>query len=428
MNIIKWDPSNIVVNYNPITGEYEYYYKIPNDVKRKIQTGDKLFVNSVPWGLIEAVQNNQDFKFDNDSIYHLKNISAGHQINGMAVPPLISLFSLVYYQATLRKANESIASESMQPMRVIYPMAQTGNSDPVVSISMRNFMSNMQESLKQHRQDKNHVLIAPVPVGYQTISGEGKSLLVSQEIQQVEESILLSLGVSRELLSGLTNWTSSTVGLRLLENTMLVYIEQLLGFVNWSMSKVSKYLSLESCNVTLTPFKLTDDDNLRQILLNLVGSGGASLTTLFESFNMDYDDELKQMREDAIAKAVNDIKTKLETDRAVFMASKEAATNFDKESEYKTVLAKAQQMAGQLSQADPVTQREVLNELQLTDYALYFMVVRLLQEYAANPSGVPGQEQDPNAQEGQQQDSTGAAAKPEKKEKPVPAASTVPNQ
>ena len=56
MNIIKWDPTNIVTNHNPITGESEFYYKIPNDVKRKIQTGDRLFVDSIPWNLVMAVK------------------------------------------------------------------------------------------------------------------------------------------------------------------------------------------------------------------------------------------------------------------------------------------------------------------------------------------------------------------------------------
>lgn len=418
MNIIKWDPLNIATNHNPITGEYEYYYKIPNDVKRKIQTGDKLFVNSVPWGIIEAVKNNQDFKFDRDSIYHLKNISAGQQVGGVAIPPIISLFSLVFYQATLRKANESISTDFMNPMRVIYPMPQTGSSDPVVSISMRNFVSNMEDAITKHKRDKNHVLIAPVPVGYQAISGEGKNLLVSQEIQQAEESILLSLGVSRELLSGTTNWTSSTVGLRMLENTMFVYIEQILGFVNWAMSRSSKYLSLETCKIGLTPFRLTDDDNMRQILMNMVGTQAASMSSLYESMGMDYDKELKKMQEDAIAKAVSDVKTKMAVDKAVFMASKESADKFDKESDYKTALAKAQQLTEDLMQADPTAQRQGMNELRVNNYAMYLMVTRLMEEYASSPQG-----QQEASQEGM--DTAGGPSKDSNKDagtdKPTPA-------
>jgi hypothetical protein len=393
MNLIKWDPTHISVNHNPITGESEHYYKIPNDVKRKVQTGDKLFVNSVPWGLIEAIKNNQDFKFDPSHIFHLKNISAGHNVNGIAVPPLISLYSLVYYQATLRKANEAIATEFMNPMRVVFPTAQTGNADPVVSISMRNFVGNMTTALEKHKKDKNHVLIAPVPIGYQAISGEGKSLLVSQEIQQAEESILLSLGVSRELLSGVTNWQSSTVGLRLLQNTMETYTTQMMDFVNWAMMHVSNYLGIEYCKVGLVPFKLTDDQALQQMLIAMVAEGRASESTLNEAFGMDYEDELEKIHKDAISKAVHEVKMKFAVEQAVFLASREVTDRFDKDSDYRTSLAKAQGIAQQLYQEDPMVQTQILGQLKVTDYPQYLLVFALLEEFAgqaqAQEEGTP---------------------------------------
>ena len=396
MNLIKWDPINIVVNNNPITGENEYFYKIPNDVKRRIQTGDKLFVNSVPWGIIEAVKKNQDFKFDNNHIYHLKNVSAGHAVNGIAVPPLISLYGLVFYQATLRRANESISNEFMAPLRAIYPMPQTGASDPVASISMRNFQAHMTKALARHRQDKSSLLISPVPIGYQAISGEGKTLLISQEIAQAEESMLLSLGVSRELLTGVTNWQSSTVGLRLLQNTMTTYTDQIVGLVNWVMTHVSKYLSLETCPISLVPFKLTDDDNLRQTLMQLCSSGAGSMTTLFESYGMSYKDELEQIQKDAILKAVSEVELKFAVEQAVFIASKEVTDKFDRDNDYRMALSKAQQIAGQLYQTDPMTRLQTLQQLQLTDYPTYVMVSRLIEEFDKN-LGMVGDPNDPNA-------------------------------
>ena len=381
MNLIKWDPTNISVNHNAITGESEYYYKIPNDVKRRVQTGDKLFVNSVPWGLIEAVKNNQDFKFDSSHIFHLKNVSAGHSINGIAIPPLISIFPLVYYQATLRKANESIATEFMHPMRVVFPTAQTGNSDPVVGISMRNFVGNITNALEKHKRDKAHILVAPVPIGYQAISGEGKSLLVSQEIQQAEESILLSLGVSKELLSGVTNWQSSTVGLRLLQNTMETYTTQMMDFTNWAMLHVSNYLGIEHCEVSLVPFKLTDDQALQQMLIAMVAEGRASESTLNEAFGMDYEQELEKIHKDAITKAVHEVKMKFAVEQAVFLASREVTDQFDRDSDYRTSLTKAQGIAQQLYQADPMMQTEILGQLKVTDYPQYLLVFALLEEF-----------------------------------------------
>jgi len=381
MNIIKWDPINIAVNHNPITNEYEYYYRIPNEIRRRVRQGDRLFVNSVPWSFIEAVQKNQDFKFDNNNIFHLKNVSAGHMIEGVAIPPLISQYNLVFYQATLRKANESIASDYMAPLRVIYPSAQTGNSDPVISMSMKNFVSNIQTSLIQHKQDQNHVLIAPVPIGYQAISGEGKALLVSQEIAQAEESLLLSMGVSRELLSGTTNWTSSTVGLRMLENTMLTYTGQIEEFIEWVISRVTKYLSLETAKVTLVPFKLTDDEALRQVLGTLIQTGDASMSTLMESYGLDYKEELKKVKQDAIDKAVAQAQAHIEVERGVFLGTKDVSGKLGNDNQFKDALSKAQQMAEQLSQSDMGTRRQVLNHLKVEDYASYLMVSKLLEEY-----------------------------------------------
>ena len=195
MNVIIWDPLNIAVNNNPITGKSQYFYTVPNDIKRRIQVGDRFLLDSIPWEIVEAVENNKQFQFEDDRIYHLRNVDMGFSIGGISVPPLVSHFSLVFYQATLRKANESIATDFMAPMRVIFPQPQTANSDPVVSISMRNFSNKMEEALIKHKQDNNHVIIAPVPIGYQAISGEGKTLLVNQEIAQAEESLLLSMGI-----------------------------------------------------------------------------------------------------------------------------------------------------------------------------------------------------------------------------------------
>lgn len=380
MNIIKWDPLNIAVNNNPITGEFQYYYKIPNDVKRRVQMGDRLFVDSVPWEFIEAIERQQDFEFAKDAIFHLKNISTGQVINGIAVPPLISLFNLVFYQATLRRANESIATDFMSPMRVIFPQAQTGNSDPAVQMSLKSFVAHMQHNVVRHKQDRNHVVVAPIPIGYQTISGEGKTLLVSAEIEAADEAILLSLGVSRDLLAGQTNWTSSTVGLRLLENTLQCYTGQIESFLEWVTKKIAAYMSWEEIPITLAPFRLSDDANFQQMLLAAAQAGKASYTSLFESFGGDYTDELDKIKQEAVDTATTQIETQLEVEQAQFLAAKKLSDNFDKNNDYKSALQKAQQIAMELGSTDDGTKRQVLNQLKIDDYAMYLLVAKLLQE------------------------------------------------
>lgn len=393
MNIIKWNPENIAVAHNSITGESEYYYRVPNDIKKKIMMGDRLYVDTVPWGFIDAVKNNQDFKFDPANIFHLRNLSTGAIVEGCSIPPLISLYSLVFYQATLRKANESIATEHMAPLRVVFPQPGSSNSDPVVNMSLKNFVNNMQNAIKLHKRDNNYFLVAPGPIGYEAIGGEGKNLLVSQEIEQAEESILMSLGVSKELLSGTTNWTSSTVGLRLLDNTLSGYTIQILNVIDWIVRKFTAYLNMTPVKVGMIPFKLADDETLKTNLVQMSGSNACSPTTLYESLGLDYRDELKRMKDDAIAKAVLDVEIQFEVDQAVFLAGKKAGDKLDNNTDYQAILAQSQQITTELQGQDPGTMQSALDDLKLQNYPLYVMVNKTLKDRVAEAPMITSSEQ-----------------------------------
>ena len=382
MNVIRWDPLSIVVSNNPITGEKEYYYKIPQSLKHRIAKGDRLLVDSIPWGFVDAARHNQDFKFDKDSLYHLMNMTTGASVEGTAVPPMLSLYSLVFYQATLRKANEAISLEYLNPLRVVFPQAQTANSDPMIAMSIRNFVGNMQDAFARHKQDPNHIVFSPSPVGYQALGGEGKNLLVSQEIQQAEASILLALGVSQELLSGTTNWNSTSIGLRMMDALLTNYTSRLSEFLEWAMTKASSYLEIENVKVDLIPFKLTDDDNLKALLGGLAQAGKSSFSTLFEEYGMDYAKEQEKVMEENVMLAKMQIETGYEVEQAQFLAAKKKSEDMNQNEEYKTALQKAQGMAEQLAESDEGTKRKFLNELKVTDYGQYLMVSKLLEEYA----------------------------------------------
>lgn len=413
MNIIQWDPLNIVVNNNPITGRSEYYYSIPNEIRRKITQGDMLFLSSTPWSFVEAVRLNQDYKFDDDGIYHLKAPSlTTHSLNGIAVPPLISLFGLVFYQQTLRKANESIATEFLNPLRVVYP-APSGSNDPSVSMSLTNFKSRMEMALKKHKRDNAHVLVAPSPIGYGTISGEGRALLVNQEIQQAEETMLLSLGVSRELLSGTTNWTSSTVGLRLMESNMDAYVAQMNSLLEWIFGKTSQYMSLEPCKVTLKEFKLIDDTTMQQMFANLAAGGKISMTKLFESFGEDYSKEEENIKREAINAAVRDVEVSIESASARTVAARKASTrNSETSSEQGEFVRTCIDQAMEYMAMDPAEVELQLQLMDTEDPAMSLEIRKILASLqeatatalAAQQGQMQGQAQTPPAnKEGQQQ-------------------------
>ena len=383
INLVKWPAEHVSVNHNPITGESEYYYKFPNATKRRIMTGDPNFISTVPWSMIEAVKNNQDFKFDKKNLYHMKTISMGDVLEGLGMPPVISLYSSIFHQTLLKRANEAIATEHMTPFRILFPQQSSAMGDPISMMSLGNFVKNMEDQMKKFKGDPNHVTIAPVPVGYSAVGGQGRALLVSQELQFIEESILMGMGVSRELLSGTTNWTSSTVGLRLLDNSMNDYTTQVQELIDWIMSRLSTYLNMTECDVTLTPFELLDDDVLKQALPAMMQQGIVSETTALKAFGIDFNEEQEQIRKDRVSKTMNEIQTEHEVKSASFMKSKDVESEQQDDNGYRNARDQAYKYASHIIRmGSQEEQSSALFALKNQDPTLYNMTVEVLSEYS----------------------------------------------
>lgn len=386
INIIKWKPDNISINNNPITGEVDYYYKIPADVRRKIMMGDPHFICTVPQEMIDAVRLQRDFKFSNDSIHHMKSLSMGDFIEGFGVPPLISHYSTVFYMQCLRKANEAIALEHMNPLRMMFPQQASSSADPIAMMSMGNFTGQVKKNLQQFKQDPNHVLISPVPIGVTNLGGQGKSLLVTQELEFAEEQLLMSMGVSRELLSGTTNWTSSAVGLRLLENNMNQYVRKLRRYLKWIMRKITAYLGIEEVEVDFVPFELTDNDALKQLYLNLQQTGLISDDTLLETFGIDPEKEREKVMNAQIRKAEDAIKLKDDVRRAEFMANRDVMSDGEDDEGYSDYNKQVMDIASSiLNDTDEQSRTNTLMKLQGENPGMFEHVSQVLSQYMGDP-------------------------------------------
>lgn len=395
INIIKWKPDNISINDNPITGDTEYFYNIPGDVKRKILIGDPHFLTTVPWEFVEAVRTQKEFKFAPGAIHHMKSLTMGDFIEGFGVPPLLSHYSTVFYMQCLKKANEAIALEHMNPMRVLYPQQSSSAGDPVSMMSMNNFTTNVKSSLQRFKQDPNHVLLSPVPIGTAYVGGQGKSLLVTQELQFAEEQLLMAMGVSRELLSGTTNWTSSTVGLRLLENNMNQYNRKIKRYLTWIVDQIANYLGLEEADVSLVPYQLTDNDALKNMYLQLHQASLISGKTLLETCDIDPEKESEKIVQEQIDKAEESVRMKYKMEQAVYMAHKDEVSDGEDESGYndyrQDVMTKAQAI---LQEPDEQKRMEMVMALQAEDEAKYDHVMTIIQQYMGGADEV---EEDPQA-------------------------------
>jgi hypothetical protein len=394
INLIRWPAETITINHNHITGESEYWYNIPNSVKRRVMAGDPNFISTIPWEIIEAVKKKQSFLFSPGSLYQMKNLEFGGILEGYGLPPIISMYSSVFHIAILKRANEAIATEHMTPLRVIYPNQGSSAGDPISMMSMQGFVGRMEDSFKKFRTDPNHLIVAPIPVGYQAIGGQGRAMLVTQELEAEEESMLLGMGVSRELLSGSTNWTSSTIGLRLLENTMSSWTSEMDLFIQWTMTKIGAYLGYSPVKAKLKPFALIDDETLKNQAVQLAEAGLISPSKLMSVFDMDLKEELETSVKDKVAMALRDAEVNDKVKTALFMKSQELEEKDKESSGITEVRKKAYELAVNIAnRPDPIERAQLLFSLKAESVALYTQVQELLDEYTvmvqSQAQGVP---------------------------------------
>lgn len=291
--LVRLNPQNIDITYDPLTGDSEYYYNIPNKIKKNIKLGNRKTLSTVPQAFLEAVKKGKSVKLDSNNLYHLRYPSLSEEDMGWAKPPIMPALKEIYYLQTLRRGNEAIIHEHLIPKKSIFPAAN-GSLDPFSRMNMGTWRSKMQEQLKRWKIDPNHIAIFPIPIGYQELGGNAKMLMLTPEMRFLEESIINSLGVPLEFIKGGTSWTGSSVSLRIVENGFLNYREHLRDLLNYFIiPKISTYLNIPQIEVYFKKFKMNDDSEWKQLLIQLFQAKGISLSRLHEEMGINTNEETR---------------------------------------------------------------------------------------------------------------------------------------
>lgn len=301
-NFVRWNPHNIDISYNPITGKYQYYYKIDQEIKRRVEQGDLHLINGMPWPFLEAIKKNQMIKFSPGSIYHMKQPSLAGLAIEWGMPPVLRTFKQHYHVAVLRRANEAIAQDYVIPIRMFFPQAGPAGNDPGLQLNLAGYKQFLADMVEKHRRDPADAYFSPIPVGYQALGGEAKALNVTNEITAANEEIMASMGFPRELFYGTMSVQAAPMALRVFENTFSHYINTVNNYIAWLAKKVGNYFNWDPVKPKFAPVTMVDDAERKGILLQLAGSQMIARDTLLQSLGTDVRKELeKQMQEQQIS-------------------------------------------------------------------------------------------------------------------------------
>jgi hypothetical protein len=152
--------------------------------------------------------------------------------------------------------------------------------------------------VRSHRRDPADTKIAPIPIGYQAIGGEGKALDLSQNIKSTNEEILNSLGYPSELWYGTLSVQAMPSALRMFENNWHFLINSNNSFLQWVTEKIAAFFDWEEIDVKYRPLKIAEDMERRQILMQMAASRQVSTITSLGQYGIDFKEEQEKMLEE----------------------------------------------------------------------------------------------------------------------------------
>jgi hypothetical protein len=390
MNFIRWDPKQITIDHNDITGESIYYYAIPDKLKKLLSSGNKLLIDTMPMGFIEAASKGKHFKFAEDSIYRLKIGGPAGICSEWGLPPLLSVLNSYHYTQVLRKANEAIALDHLVPFRVLHPAQASGQGDPISMLNLRQWQDNMKRNIGQWRRDPLHLMFAPVPLGVTQMGGQGRALLTLGEIQEAEKGMVSALGIPMEFIYGGLTGSGMEATLRLIENQLESHISEIKGLLQWCANKVGRFLGWETVDVGLVKFRLTDDVQNKQTVFGMWQMGVSqgkpiiSNSTIAEMYHIDMEDENKKIKQEALDAVRQSKETEVEIQKLHQNLAQQAQEEFMQGSglnyDQHAVMRAADEKAQEIMSVDPNTQRSMMIQLQREDFVLYSVVLQRLHQ------------------------------------------------
>lgn len=291
IKLVRWNVEDIEITYNDVTGQSTYFYNIPGPLRSDIVIGKKDIVESVPQIFIQALRQQKGIIFNKDNLFHMKRPTLAWQDRGWGIPLILPVLKDTFYLQLMKKAQEAILLEHIVPLRVLFPQAASGTTDPFTTVNLVQWKEQVSAEIARWRFDSNYIPILPLPIGNQSIGGDGKALLMFNEMNMQQETIIMGMGVPREFLQGGLSYAGTNVSMRMLENAFIGYVLRQKLMARWVMKMVANYMEWPEANIRFKPFKMADDIQRKAYMFQLNNAQKISDTTLLADADLSQEDE-----------------------------------------------------------------------------------------------------------------------------------------
>lgn len=295
--LVLWNPEDIDIRYNEVTAETTYYYTLPGHVKNAILVGRREVVTESPQVFIDAVRKKKSIVLDKDNVYHMRRptVLTGRLNRGWGTPLLLPVLKDTFYLQLMKKSQEAVLLERLLPLNIVSPAQSAPGSNPYELVNLSKWRDHVMGEIMRWRRDPLYIPVMPLPLGHQTIGGDGRALLLNQEMRMVSDTIISGMGCPPELIFGGMSWSGSNVSLRMLENVFLRYLSGLLRLIkSFVVRRTAAHLKVPPIDARFKAFKMADDLQRKAFLFQMNQAKLVSDTTLLQEsdFNPEEEDAL----------------------------------------------------------------------------------------------------------------------------------------
>jgi len=312
IKIVRWNPENITVEHNEVTGKTDYFFDIPISLKNAIMMGKRHVIESIPNEFILALRESKTIKFRDGEVFHFKRPTLSEKDQGWGIPLILPVLKDSYYLQVLRKAQECIAQQYIVPLRVLFPQAGSGTSDPYSTIDLSLWRRRIEAEIEKWKLDQNYIPILPIPIGNETIGGEGKALMLHQEMRAWSEQIVAGMHVPIEFIFGGLQYSGSNVSMRMLENQFDGYRTDLLIFCrDFVLKRIANFMEWPAPDIEFSRFRMADDLQRSALIMQANQAMKVSDTTFLNELELDLVQEEKYKASELSKQLENNRKTQI---------------------------------------------------------------------------------------------------------------------
>lgn len=302
-SLAVWSPHQLTCIYNSVADKKLWMYECDNEMRKLLSERDHFTICSTPESFITSIEKGNKVRIDSDRLYILEypNLT----IKGIPIPPMVCAFQDLYQRQMYQKANRKIAEDILVPLRMLFPVwkGESGARPILNTQNMETWAKETRSEINKWRDDKSHVPIMPVEIGTKNIWGEGKLLVLNDNLKANLQDILADIGIPLEFIYGGATWSRQNVSSITLENVLRALSNKLsdpLGFIE---SKINKMLSKDQqVKIRLDVPRLVDPMTEVSMLYQMEANRKYSTRSFLGDLGKDYDEEMKRIRkEDADA-------------------------------------------------------------------------------------------------------------------------------